>query len=472
MTRLKSISFTGSTPRDVSKTTPIYKRWLERAIGETSHIYDQLTGSNGETETINHIGSNGRGAILRMPLANQLINASIGLAAGSGEDYYHVVAVPVYIPRGEALSYWLEVDMTPPATHPNCSKNVPRHKAVIAYVRGNAGALNYGPIELQATEQLVQPPFRDPNSELEYTWPELGDIGSVTFRGLISGLAEGLNYIFVSRRCFLAPAGSQYLTGFRIYPSVSYNSGAGVSLSNANAGNPYPVPTAFTTSTFKSFDSTQVEDNGPLDSFILTHLNRNMNLLYEYLTGGKVEGNNTRQCAITRNHDAVVFTNEPNIDIPVACYAFGGCIDDYPAGLKNASNIAANTNPTTGIVDWLRAPKNHAALASMSLSGFVMPLRNNSAGNLQCTILVQQQNGSALNWGFYAETSGGGGSSSTFNCVRIGTTNYYQCTIDDLPYDSGVHNSVQIYAQHSAPNAAVLTDIINVLGVCFYFVGN
>ena len=114
MARVKNASFIGAPPRTVVVDASISEDWLRNAVGDTALVSDLSTGENGETP-ITHTGT-GDGCPLRLPLAAQHLDRSLILVGSTvAEDDFYILAVPWFVPAGEANIYRLTADIRTPA---------------------------------------------------------------------------------------------------------------------------------------------------------------------------------------------------------------------------------------------------------------------------------------------------------------------------------------------------------------------
>lgn len=468
MARLVASSFVGTPSSEVVADANIYWRALVQTIGEMAEIKDRLTGENANVVTINHTGS-GRGCPLGLAIANQQIDARIDLtdASPAAADYVDVIAVPIFVATGEGQAWILEVEISDPK--PFNEGEV----GVIATLFDSAWAPFQGPIDGRRTAGVeASRPINDGSAPPRViTDDQQTNVTTLpTYKWNLT-LGAGLQFLTVSRftRVLASGVGGNdvsKLGAWRLYPARRNASRTGAVPSSSNANN-YPLPTTFVPGTWVEIDSGQVEVSGPLDAYVLSRVNRNANAITEWMTGAPVAGNASMTMTTTRLGNRASFTAEPLIDLPIACVALGS---SFAGGLKPI--VAPQTlAPTSGMLQWARFPVTRpdiSAPATVALMRCVMPNFSSAASLLKVTLLVQAPGGGATtlsDWRIRVTTNGG--TSGVFIFARMGATNYWSCTVTDIPFVSGVVQSLLISFHHVVP--AVVTGDIIVLGAMAYF---
>ena len=457
------VGFVGVPPRDVLADASIYQRTLARALGELAEIKDRLTGENANAVTINHAGS-GRGCPLGLSIASQTIDARLALVdtgAAADEDFY-IIAVPVFVADGEGQAWTLEVDVTdgqPRVVGSAVDANV------YAEVRDSSWALDLGPIAGRKTATPAPGrPINDGSAppRVISDEPMPTSVGMSTWSWNLV-LGPGLQYVLVTRYCSIEerdPAGK--LSGWRLHPDRRYAERTGADgVAPSVVGNEYPANTTFVPGTWTEFWESQVEVDGPLDGYVVSRANRNINTLWEWMTGDKVDGNATITVTTTRNNNRVSFTAEPLMDLPIACLALGGAIE--AGGKPPVSPMTAA--PTSGLVYWCRYPTTHPDVASPSIvarASLQMPSFDDVTSTLKCTMLVQASNSDSLT-GWRLTVTG----SAAVAFTRLGTSDYYTATATAIPFVASTLVDHTVSLHHITPGA--LTDELLCLGVMFYF---
>ena len=445
MARIKNATFAGSPPRDVVGDASIFRRWLSNAVGDIALVTDLVTGANAEPP-ITHTGG-GLGCQMRIPLAAQHIDRSLvlqGAGASVAEDNFWVIAVPVFVPTGEAGAYRLTV------TAPTA--------------RGNT------------TQMFVE--------VLDTTWttfigPSMGtyddDDGTVTQNGPVRDtarwtliLGEGLQYLMVKRACRFADADpfarlvSWALDHDRTYAGESN----GLAITGSTVvGSPYEAPATLTPSTVHDTYDEEVAIDGPLSAYVLTRLNRHINALWEYVTGAKIPGNAVYKNATTWDHSRASFTAEGLVDFPVAILALGSVPE---LGGKPSVDDYTDLTPAEGLLDWIMHPTARSMTAdNFANAQIVLPSFSTSSSLLKCAILVHSPSGvgNAANWRFRVTT--GAGSSASVAGVQLGTSSFLVATVTAIPFAAG-DNSLSFQFSNTAAGA-LGAETLDILGACLYF---
>jgi hypothetical protein len=447
MPRLKATSFIGAPLRDCVPNSPIYNRTIKRAAAETAAVYDRLTGENAETQTIDHSG-NGRGCPIKPVIVNNYMNKQLILTSVFAENVT-VVACPVWIPT--------DISIGSGAIY------------VKAVFRGLFSGINNTGIFADA-DPVVQ--IYDSSMTLvtnqrmvieqrqQDTQSHNADI--VVFRTKSVVLGEGLHYFFINLICsqnFDRSIVSWHVDFDRSFSTASASIAATTNEEESSAH------TTLTPSTFVDFYDGHFPENGGLDSYVLTRLNRNQGALWEYLTGAKIDGNENYKCETLRNHSRANFTNEPFIKFPICVQSVGASFDGKPIATP-----MTNLTPTAGMLGHARYPINQPSLASpstFSINTLYMPSFNYLADRLRCSVIIANvDNSTALtNW--------------RVRCVGIDTSGYasfthllsnrfYIATISGIAFDADSPNQMQLQIAHTS--AGALSQSCVICGYAFYFV--
>jgi hypothetical protein len=468
MARVVSTPFQGVPPRDVLADASIYQRVIRRALGELAEIKDRLTGENGNAVTIDHSGS-GRGCPLGLAIANQTMDARIDLTdtgAALDADFY-IIAVPVFVAAGEGQSWTLEVDVT------DGMSRVVGNTAdsdVYAEVRDASWALNLGPVagrrsigsDISATR-----PINDGSAPPRVISDEAqaGQLTELPMWSWNITLGAGLQYVLVKRYCAIEERDpNARLAGWRLFPDRRYADRPGVDdVVPTIAGSQYPAATTFVPGTWTEFWDSQIEIEGPLDAYVTSRANRNINTLWEWMTGSKIPGNLDFIVASTRNNNRVSFTAEPQLDLPIACLALGGTSVDTSIVKFPVSPFTIT--PTSGLLWWTRYPTTQpgAGAKSMVASAHLqMPSFDDVTSNLKCTMLVTAPDSDSLA-GWRLSVTG----STAVAFTQLGTSDYWIATATAIPYAASTIVSHTVNLHHTTIGA--LTAELVCLGVCFYF---
>jgi hypothetical protein len=463
MARLVSSAFTGVPPRDVIADASIYRRTLARALGELAEIKDRLTGENANAVTINHTGG-GRGCPLGLSIANQTMDARLALVdtgAALDADHY-IIAVPVFVAEGEGQAWTLEVDVTdgPPRVVGSAVD-----ANVYAEVRDSSWALDLGPVAgRKSATPTAGRPINDGSAPPRVISDEVlpTSVGMSTWSWNLT-LGPGLQYVLVTRYCSIEerdPTGK--LSGWRLHPDRRYAERTGADVvAPSVVGNEYPAATTFVPGTWTEFWDSQVEVEGPLDGYVVSRANRNINTLWEWMTGDKVDGNATITVTTTRDNDRVSFAAEPQLDLPIACLALGGAV--AAGGKPPISPMTAA--PTEGLLYWCRYPTTHPDVASPSIvarASLQMPSFDDVTSSLKCTVLVQAPNVDSLTSWRLTVTG-----SAAVAFVQLGTSDYYAATAVAIPFVASTIVDHTVTLHHTS--AGALSAELLVLGAMFYF---
>ncbi len=399
MARLKSASFVGSPPRDVARDAPILTRWLTNAAADAALVYDKMTGLNAEANTINHTGS-GRGCPLSLPVVNQGLDVSLESAALAGD--YYIWGAPIFVGPGEPSdqAYMLEIDIL---------RRGPL-AGVYCEVRSTAWALSQT--------------------------GALDDDGEYTRKALLS-LSPGWQYLLIRAAIPDGGEDASRLRGVRCYP-VRATTGEGNGQAplpiTAPSGNPYPVPSAL--SSWTDIDSGQVADDGPLDAWVLTKLNRNLSALWEYITGAPVPGNATITMADTVDNTSPA--SEPLLAMPMGSWGTGGA---------DATALKASD-----LTQWERRPTTQVGSLTISRTWLQFPVFDDATNPGKIRVLVQGLSGTPTNWSVTATTSAG---SSSAVALTLVSTGWYTALITDMPYTSSIGQFVGLALSHATGGATV-----------------
>jgi hypothetical protein len=446
MARKRSASFVGSPPRDVVTDASIYERWLSDAAGDMALVADLVTGAN-STTPIDHTGAP-LGCPIRVPLAAQHIDRSL-ILSGAGvtvdEDDFYIIAVPVFVRTGEAGVYRLTV-----------STKTPAGIDVFAEVRDGSWSLDYGPTPGLATVAQVSPGARNVSQETQHVWS--------------IALGEGLQYLLVRRYCQF---GDSDPDGRIIYWTLDHDrTYAGTSnglevQGSAVVGDIYPAPSTLTPSTVLDFHDEEIFESGPLNSWVLTYLNRKINAFWEYITGAKIPGNATYQNATTWNNNRASFTAEASLEFPICISALGAILSDSG---KPSVDDYTDLTPSEGLLDWMMHPTAHST-TNVVVESQYLRLPNFATGSsaLKCSVLIHTPNstGDAANWRFRVRNGTTLSNSGTATPVQIGSSNFHVATVTAIPFDAGVDNALNLQLAHTSNGA--LTQEIDILGCCYYY---
>lgn len=430
MVRKKNANLVGSPPPHVARDASIMSQTIDNASGDFALVFDKVTGANGHSssDTINHSGS-GRGCPLSISIAEQYIDRSIALVGSVTQDEYYILAVPIFVPAG-TQSYVLEVE----------NRTTVADEVLYCEVRNTSWTATTGPIPAE-------------------------DVTLIRKRWYLT-LGTGLQFLLVSRTLYPGIDFDQ-LFGWRLYvDAVAAGDGNGLNpVSSSASGSNFPALATMTPSTVETLHTNQTSTDSPLDSWVLTRLNRQINTMWEFLTGAKVPGNFAYQCSTVRLLNQATWTAEPAIDFPLACIALSCVAVSGPKPFVGTIGTAA---PTTGPIDWVRYPQTQPLNTPRVISRVRVqaPSFSTSPSNLKAEALFYAYAGDALgNW----QARIFGPSATAFaTLTQIGTTSFWRASITGVPYTAGAMQNFQLEIQSTTLASPIANEVL-VLGWTLYF---
>lgn len=459
MARVVSSAFEGVPPRDVIADASIYERTMRRAIGEIAEIADRITGQNSNAVTIDHRGG-GRGCPLGLPLVNQTIDQPLWLTDGGSavEGNHYVIGAPIFVPVGAGGAYTLEVD----AVKTEGPVNGPQFYVEIY---DGSWSIFFGstPGVAETYETAGRPPndgYAPPRTISDEPVPSTGADLKV-WRWTVA-LGEGLQYLVVRTTLYTqANEPAARLHGWRLFPDRTFAARVGADPpASTTAGSPYPAHSTLTPSTWVDFYDHQIYEDAPLDAYVMSRANKNINALWELLTGSKVQGNQDYQCSTTRDHSRASFSAEPLLEFPLAVWAVGGVVSD-DAGLKPAVSPMSAAAPTSGLVNWSRYPQTQTGTVTVARGQLFFPSFAPASVSLTMAILVQAPNGDSLaSWQarYYAV--------SWVAFTQLGTSDYWVAVVTGTYTPS---SSKLLAVQMSHTGGGALAHEVAVMGIAWYF---
>lgn len=332
MARKKNATFQGATPFDVDVDALTLQRTIENAVGDTALVFDMLTGENGETNTVRHIGS-GRGCPLGIPLWQQHINRSlnytgVGSVKGGVPGDVWLVAHPMFVPEGETevrVRVYAEgpFDTLRPHVLVTTTAGVKVSRPSLERIDGSVPCYEANVASLTSQTYLV---FLCADTDDNSTQ----NIELVSWHGYFPRRREGA----------VAPV-------------------------RANTGTVVGVTTPGTTEgvAHVSFDAGLFSSGAAFDAYLTAFLNRNLNGLEEYGGGWPAGGNasythvdhdgagvpDSSDPARSRFHACTraLYASEPELDFPWLAEGVGAYGSD---GLP-VIDPGAST-PTAGMLSW------------------------------------------------------------------------------------------------------------------------
>lgn len=448
MARIKNTSFVGAAPRTVVADASITQGWLANAVGDTALVSDKCTGENSETP-ITHTGA-GDGCPLRLPLAAQHLDRSLTLV-GDGSTIpaapFYILAVPVFIPAGEGGQYRLTVDVSPY-----------RSDAVTAEVLSSAGTVDWGPY----------PGLREAVAGVvvasEVAAVGVGSRLGESVRWSVT-LGVGTSYILVKRPCrYIEQDPNATLFSWSLDHDRTYAGEAnGLSVGNGGTaiGDPYKTnASTFTSSTDHDTFDEEVTVDGPLSAYVLTRLNRQINALWERITGALIPGNATYQTTTTWDNNRSSFTAEGLLDFPMTIVALGACHGDTG---KPSVGDYTDLTPSDGLIDWTMHPTTRTTvLGNLTTLVLQCPSFSASSSTLKAKVLIHAPGGAAPNWRFHINSGAG-----VAPVVIAGSPNFFVASITAIPFTASAPNTFNVQVSNTTIEA--LADPIDVLGVVLYY---
>lgn len=433
MARLRSASPVGVPPRDTSPDTSIFRRWLATAAGDVALASDLATGAN-STTPIDHSGAP-LGCPLRMPLAAQHIGRSIANVSGSDGNYY-ILAVPVFVRAGEAGRYRLTVDVTPFGAD-----------SVTLEVRNTSWALTVNPTPGQLSDERF----------IGLTSEGLVQVGiSWTF-----DLAVGLQYLLVKRLMRSDDVGATLFGWALDHQRGSAGTSNGILVDGTAAqASPYGALASYAPANVLEFYDEEVVTDGPLSAWVTSRLNRKINALWEYVTGGTVPGNVARQISNTWNGNRTTWSAEALLEFPITSIAVGASAD-----------IASPKTPSlTQLSGWIRYPDKHSTTASPFCGTIVLlPNFRTSTSDLRVEVLMEAPgtpgNDDLSDWRFDAV---GSAAATEVAPTQIGGSRWWRAQITGVPFTAAATNQLDVRVRHVGPSGA-LSKLVQITGVCVYF---
>jgi hypothetical protein len=369
-----------------------------------------------------------------MPLAAQHIGRSIVNVSGSDGSYY-ILAVPVFVRAGEAGRYRLTVDVTPFGTD-----------SVTLEVRNTSWALTLNPTPGQLSDERF----------IGLTSEGLVQIGT----SWAFDLAVGLQYILVKRPCRVDDVGATLFGWALDHQRGSAGNSNGILVDGtAVQGSPYGALASYAPANVLEFYDEEVVTDGPLSAWVTSRLNRKINALWEYVTGGTVPGNVARQISNTWNNNRATWSAEALLEFPITSIAVGASAD-----------IASPKTPSlTQLSGWIRYPDKHATGASV-FSGAIlqMPGFRTSPSDLRVEVLMEApDNDSLVDWRFDAIVSGLAAATEVAP-TQIGGSRWWRAQITGIPFTTAATNQLDVRVRHVGPSGG-LSDLVQMTGVCIYF---
>jgi hypothetical protein len=373
-----------------------------------------------------------------MPLAAQHIGRIVGNVSGADGNYY-ILAVPVFVRAGETGYYRLVVDVTPFGDDP-----------VTLEVRNTSWTVTVNPTP--GEREAAPPPVAD---GLRSATPSNV---SVSWTFLLA--TTGIHYILVKRFMRDIDTGATLFRWALDHQRGSAGNSNGILVDGtAVQGSPYGALASYAPANVLEFYDEEVVTDGPLSAWVTSRLNRKINAIWEYVTGGTVPGNFARQISNTWNNNRTTWSAEALLEFPITSIAVGASAD-----------IASPKTPSlTQLSGWIRYPDKHATTASV-FSGTIlqMPGFRTSPSDLRVEVLMEAPNNDTLaDWRFDAIVSGLAAATEVAP-TQIGGSRWWRAQITGIPFTAAATNQLDVRIRHVGPSGA-LTKLVQMTGFCVYF---
>lgn len=452
MARLKNSTFQGVEVTDVDIDKPTYTRVLEESQADLALIYDKLTGSNAEANTIVHDGA-GRGALLGIPMmciSNPDDNVTLPSLPGSASEIYPV-SLAFRLPRGESkISLWWRGIVG----------------GEVAGVVGKFYLWTLSGTYIGGTDVSF------PDDDLTMARGEI-EIDSTLYDG-----AECLALFRIE-----AFPGQLYRSGDAFIGFPRQRSGAGWSYEQGT-DDVITVRTPASAMNFAEIDGIKIDDEEGIDAHKLAAIDGNVCVLAEYMLGVPAGGDATFTHADSSStnpstsrffaHTRANFASEPEVDFPLIADCLGPFVSkgasfgSLPVG-GTVSCVDAAEPPTTGLTQhyppWVKSGALSATYATLWQAAAMMPDFQTSSSRLVCRLLILKRlAGYGATWTFRATTSAGNATSSLITDVPGSAMSYVEIT--GIPFTPDAINTLKIEA---VKNAARNVQEFSLLSVCWQF---
>lgn len=474
MARKKSTTFQGATILDTDVDAASYQRVIENAVGDVALVFDKVTGQHGETSTIIHDGSTGRGARLGIPIVNQYIGRGLNLygtppakGGNGGAGTFWIWCAPVFLVPGETT---LQIEMS--------------------------ARFNKPASDLKLQVQVFSTSFASEATSAMDSTAGRGEPDSV-FACSLSGLTAGaVHYVAISiDTSTLKDFEVGFLSYVRIRPRMTF-SGRRVGLDFPNGIARAPAlratsdfgifsPAATEGVAHRNFDAAMFGTQLAIDGYTTAGLNRNLNGLLEYVTGYPAGGNATytqidqdgagvadaTDPARVRfeSHARALFgggsplyASEPQIAFPIWCECFGAF-----QGNDGKFAVDLAEPPSNGMIRWYAPwPISTAALAIRSIP-CLMPDFQSTSSTLTAHILIgSDANANVGNWAFQIQTTTGNSASVAPVACSVANT-LWRVSITGIPFTGDNLEQVSIVSSRTGAKTGI--GELCVIGACLYF---
>lgn len=458
MARKKNATFIGSTPFDVDVDALTLQHTIENAVGNAALVYDMLTGENGEANTITHAGS-GRGCPLGVPLWQQVIGRSlnyrgVGSAKGGTPGGVWLAAHPFFMPAGESTLL------------------------VRVYAQGPFDTLRPTVRITSTTGTTTMTP-----ASLVRIDRDGDDVDIYQVR--LSGLTSGLQLVFLEANTEdNSTSNIELLSWHGVFDRRRLSSPSPM---RSSAGTQVQVTTPGATEgvAHVNFQSATFYADAPIDGYVTTYLDRNLNGLEEYGSGWPAGGNalythvdhtsggvpDDVDPARSRFHAGTrtIYTAEPEFQFPLVAGACGAVGQD---GLPVIDPSA--TAPTAGMLSWFPPYPTSASTVTAHRISVRYPDFRSLGSNLKWAILAIGEPVSGTDdltdWTMTVN-GGSGASSAAFGsrfAVASSPTWFALATGTGLAFAADTAQTILLATSKSIAFGATYTEFF-LLGYCFYW---
>jgi hypothetical protein len=461
MARNKNSSFVGVLVDDLDRGDESFTRVINESYGDAALTYDKLTGRNAEANTINHGGTAGRGALLRVPLTNQYIGRSLNIldssgAKDGGEGDTNIIAVPIFIPAGEIANLVVELFLT---------LDTGQSDRLQARVVLTDSAL--AEVDAQALQ------FQDFALGVTRAWTR------------INAASAGLHLLFVRFTTSIEEPSSGAPYDVPVGTLHSWSMYADVNITPSMApprlpSSPFSVWTPSSTQGlgWRDADAGMFANNEAYSAYLTAGLDRNLNSLIEYTTGWPAGGNaaythvdhdgagspDAVDPARSRFHAGTltVESSEAQIEWPLMCQALGGFKTD--GGLT----VEAATPPTYGMLDWFAPWGTDVARQTINKARIIWPDFPTGTSRLNIAVLLGSDAAADVtDWTISVNKTAGRTTCDAPFAVS-GANIYWLAVQDAVTFSPDTADTVELEIQKTT-GALEAVDQMVVLGWCLYF---
>jgi hypothetical protein len=467
--RKKNSTFTGATIYDTDVDAPTFKRVIESTVGDVALIFDKVTGQNSEASTIIHDGSADRGAKLNVPIVNQYVGHSLNLGG----------TIPAKGGNGGAGTFWIwcaPVFISADSTD----------------VSVEIGGQFDSPVaDLNPQVQVFSTSFVSESTSRMTAFIAQGEPDTM-YRGIVNAMPHGVHYVAVSvdTSTLRDVTAIGLLNYVRIRPYVQMGSridqdgpinASGAAAIALRAANDFGIftPSATEGVAHRNFDASMFADLESIDGYTLAGLNRNLNGLFEYVSGYPAGGNatytqvdhdgsgvpdatNPARVRFEYHSQALYGSTEPQIAFPIWCECFGAFEGNDG---KFAVNLAQP--PTAGMLAWY-APWP-IATTSMGLRSvpLLMPDFQSGTSALKAHVLIGSDASAAVgSWTFQIQTTTGN-SATVAPTACDGTNTLWKCEISSIPFTGDALEQVTLVSARTGAKGGI--GELCIIGIALYF---